>query len=230
MRTLSIIIPVFNEEKTIEKVLEKVLAQEIGDWQKEVIVVDDDSSDGTAQKLKPFFDRIRVFKHGQNQGKGVALRTGFSAARGEAIIIQDADQEYDPADWPRLLKTLEENPELSAVYGSRELNPERRGYWPYVLGVRFLTFLINLLFGSSLTDAYTGYKLFQAEAIKSINLESSGFEIEAEMTAKILKRGGQIKEVSISYRPRSFSEGKKIRAKDGLKGIWTILKYWRKRG
>ncbi|MDP2926823.1 MAG: glycosyltransferase family 2 protein [bacterium] len=229
MKKLSIIIPVFNEEKTIEKVLEKVLTQGIGDWEKEVIVVDDDSSDGTAQKLEPFFERVRVFKHGRNQGKGAALRTGFSAAQGQAIIIQDADLEYDPADWPRLLKTLEENPELSAVYGSRELNPERRGYWPYVLGVRFLTFLINLLFGSQLTDAYTGYKLFRGEAIKSINLESHGFEIEAEITVRLLKSGRQIKEAPISYRPRSFAEGKKIHAKDGLIGIWTILKYWLKR-
>lgn len=225
MKILTVIIPVFNEEKTIEEVLNKVLAQAIGEWQREVIVIDDDSSDGTSKKLELFFDRVRVFKHGRNQGKGVALQTGFSVAQGEAIIIQDADLEYDPADWPPLLRALEENPEAAAVYGSRELSPERRGYLPYVLGVRFLTFLVNLLFGSRLTDAYTGYKLFRAEAIKSINLEGRGFEIEAEITVKILKRGGRIKEVPISYRPRPFSEGKKIRAKDGLIGIWTILKY-----
>ena len=222
---LSIIIPVFNEEKTIVQVLEKVLAQAIGEWQKEVIVIDDDSSDGTSKKLEPFFDQVRVFKHAQNQGKGAALQTGFDVARGEAIIVQDADLEYDPADWPRLIRALEENPELAAVYGSRELSPERREYFPYVLGVKFLTFLINLLFGSRLTDAYTGYKLFRAEAIKSINLESRGFEIEAEITVKLLRGGFQIKEVPIHYRPRSFSEGKKIRARDGLRGIWTILKY-----
>ncbi|MBI4359260.1 MAG: glycosyltransferase family 2 protein [Candidatus Nealsonbacteria bacterium] len=225
---LSIIIPVFNEEKTITQVLERVLNQEIGDWEKEIIVVDDDSSDGTARKLEPFFDRVRVFKHAQNRGKGAALQTGLGAAGGEAIIVQDADLEYDPADWGTLLRILAENPELAAVYGSRELSPERRGYFPYVLGVRFLTFLINLFFGSRLTDAYTGYKLFRAEAIKSINLKSRGFEIEAEITVKLLKGGFQIKEAPIHYRPRSFTEGKKIHARDGLRGLLTILEGWLK--
>lgn len=222
---LSIIIPIFNEEKTIARVLDRVLSQEIGDWEKEVIVIDDHSTDSTQQRLEPFWDRIRIFMHPKNRGKGASLRTGFEAAQGNAIIVQDADLEYDPADWKRLLQELEENPNLAAVYGSRELNPERRGYFLYVWGVRFLSFLVNLLFGSNLTDVYTCYKLLRASVVRSIKLESSGFEIEAELTCKILKQGGRIKELPIRYFPRSFKEGKKIRAKDGLKGVFTIIKY-----
>ncbi|MBU4466677.1 glycosyltransferase family 2 protein, partial [Patescibacteria group bacterium] len=165
---------------------------------------------------------------GKNLGKGSALRTGFGVATGEAIIIQDADLEYSPDDWPKMLAELEKSSDISAVFGSREMNPERKGYWHYVLGVRFLAFLINFLFKSNLTDPYTCYKLFRAELIKGILLESNGFEIEAEMTVKILKQGGKIKEVPINYYPRKFSEGKKIRVKDGLVGIWTIIRYWLK--
>ncbi|MBU4350771.1 glycosyltransferase family 2 protein [Candidatus Parcubacteria bacterium] len=225
---LSIIIPVFNEEKTIKKVLESVLKQDIGNWEKEIIVIDDHSNDDTAEILKQFLDRIKIFQHGKNLGKGSALRTGFGVATGEAIIIQDADLEYSPDDWPKMLAELEKSSDISAVFGSREMNPERKGYWHYVLGVRFLAFLINFLFKSNLTDPYTCYKLFRAELIKGILLESNGFEIEAEMTVKILKQGGKIKEVPINYYPRKFSEGKKIRVKDGLVGIWTIIRYWLK--
>ncbi len=228
MKTLSIIIPVFNEEKTIKKVLESVLNQNISGWDKEIIVVDDCSTDGTGEILKQFLDRIRIFQHSKNLGKGSALRTGFETATGEAIIIQDADLEYSPSDWLKMLAELEKNPDISAVFGSREMNSERKGYWHYVLGVRFLAFLINLFFKSSLTDPYTCYKLFRSELIKKIPLESSRFEIEDEMTIKILKQGNKIKEVPISYYPRKFSQGKKIRVKDGLIGIWTIIKYWLK--
>lgn len=225
MKKLSVIIPVFNEEKTIVQAIERVLAQEIGDWQKEIIVVDDGSFDGTREILKPFFDKVRVFQHGKNLGKGTALRTGFAAATGQAIIVQDADLEYDPADWPKLLKELEENPGVGAVYGSRELSPKRRGYSHYVLGVRFLAVLINLLFGSKLTDPYTCYKLLWSETAKEMLIESNGFEVEAEITVKLLRSGKKIREVPIQYYPRRFSEGKKIRAKDGFIAIWTIIKH-----
>jgi glycosyltransferase involved in cell wall biosynthesis len=154
----------------------------------------------------------------------MAIQTGLKAVSGQAVIIQDADLEYSPADWPRLLKELKSDP--GAVYGSRNINPKKRGYFHYVLGVWLLTKLNNLLFGSRLTDTYTCYKLFPVQVIKSIPLTSHGFEIEAEITAKILKKGLTIKEVPINYSPRKFSQGKKIRFWDGLLGLWTIIKNW----
>lgn len=228
MKTLSIIIPVFNEEKTIKKVLESVLKQDIGNWKKEIIVINDHSTDNTTQVLKSFLDKIKILQHGKNLGKGSALKTGFEAATGDAIIIQDADLEYDPNDWSKMIIELEKDASLSAIFGSREMSPKRKGYWHYVLGVRFLAFLINFLFKSNLTDPYTCYKLFRADLFKKIPLKSNGFEIEAEMTVKILKQRGKIKEVPINYYPRKFSEGKKIRFRDGLVGIWIIIKYWLK--
>ncbi|MDP3093794.1 MAG: glycosyltransferase family 2 protein [bacterium] len=225
MKKLSVIIPVFNEEKTIVQVIEQVLAQETGEWQKEIVVVDDGSTDSTGEKLKAFSGRIKVFRHGKNLGKGAALQTGFTAATGEAVIIQDADLEYDPADWPKMLEEFERDEKLVAVYGSRELSPKRRGYFHYVLGVKFLSFLVNLLFGSHLTDVYTCYKLFRTDFLRSLKLESNGFEIEAEITCKTLRARGKIKEVPIGYFPRRFSQGKKIRVRDGLKGAFKIVKF-----
>ncbi len=222
-KILSIIIPAFNEEKTIHQVIVRVLEQKLNGWGKEIIVVDDCSTDKTFEGIKPFLGSITLLKHNANRGKGAAIRTGLTAVSGEAVIIQDADLEYDPADWPRLLKELD-NPKTMVVYGSRNIAPERRGYFHYALGVKFLTALVNLLFGSQLTDVYTCYKLFRSSVIKSIALTSSGFEFEAEITTAILQRGLAIKEVPIHYYPRSFREGKKIRFRDGLIGIWTLIK------
>ncbi|MEK7178270.1 MAG: glycosyltransferase family 2 protein [Patescibacteria group bacterium] len=224
MKKLSVIIPVFNEEKTIEKVINTVWQQPLENWEKEIIVVNDCSTDNTEKildDLKNKFDFI-LLKHQKNSGKGTAIKTALPRAAGGYVIVQDADLEYDPADWPKMLKELE-NPKIKVVFGSREMNSKRRGYFHYVLGVRFLTFLTNRLFGGNLTDIYTCYKLIPSELIKSLNLSSSGFEIEAEITTKILKRGIKIKEVPINYFPRSFKEGKKIRIYDGLIGVWTIL-------
>ncbi len=224
-KKLSIIIPVLNEEKTLRKTLEQVAQAPVFDYQKEIIVVDDGSRDGTINilnKLKDKFNLV-VLKHRKNRGKGRALRTGLGKVTGQAVIIQDADLEYDPNDYQNLLTVFEEN--NSIVYGSRNINPDRRGYRHYVLGVWFLTKVNNLLFNSKLTDTYTCYKLFPADLIKSIDLQSPGFEVEAEITAKILKRGDNIKEVAISYSPRKFSQGKKIKTIDGLKGLWTMIKY-----
>ncbi len=223
---LSIIIPIFNEEATLEKVLKKVVQAPILQYEKEIILIDDGSTDRTKQiinrlKGKPGFI---VLEHPQNMGKGAAIQTGLKAVTGQAVIIQDADLEYNPADWPSLLKELK--PGMGAVYGSRNINPKKRGYFHYVLGVWLLTKLNNLLFASRLTDTYTCYKLFPARLIKSIPLTSNGFEIEAEITARILKKGLSIKELPISYSPRKFSQGKKIRFWDGLLGLWTIIKYW----
>ena len=225
-KKLSIIIPVFNEEKTIKDAIRKVLSQEIDGWQKEIIVVNDGSTDNTQKELENFLGLISIARHNKNLGKGTALRSGFAKCSGNAIIIQDADLEYSPSDWPAMLRKLEENPNITAVFGSRELNNKRKGYFLCVLGVRLLTFLVNFLFHSKLTDVYTCYKLMRADFIKNMKLESNGFEIEAEITCKILKDGGAIKEVPISYFPRTYKQGKHIRIKDEFLGIKTIFKCW----
>lgn len=220
---LSIIIPVYNEKETIEEVLRRVLNLSLG-CQKEIIVVNDGSIDGTSvilDKLKKEIDFI-LLTHSANQGKGAALKTGIKRASGQAVIIQDADLEYNPEDWPKMLREFDGN---NVVYGSRNINPKRKGYSHYVWGVWLLTLLNNLLFNSKLTDTYTCYKLIPTDLIKSLGLKSNGFEIEAEMTAKILKKGIPIKEVPIKYNPRKFKEGKKIRFKDGIIGLWTIFRY-----
>ncbi|MDP3794836.1 MAG: glycosyltransferase family 2 protein [bacterium] len=228
VKTLSIIIPAYNEAHTIEKVLDALHVQELAGWGKEIIVVDDGSCDGTATVVRDVTIRqkgcIRLISHERNRGKGAALRTGFSGATGEALVVQDADLEYDPRDIPLLLQALEDDSRISAVYGSRNINPERQGYAPYVWGVWLLTALTNFLYGAKLTDVYTGYKLFRTEALKRLNLCSDGFEFEAEVTVKLLKSGARIKEVPIRYNPRTFREGKKIRFRDGLVGLWTVLK------
>ncbi|MCG2809744.1 MAG: glycosyltransferase family 2 protein [Candidatus Portnoybacteria bacterium] len=224
-KKLSIIIPVYNEAATVGSVLERVDAALVLGLRKEIIVVDDGSVDGTDKILEENKEKFNFIyeKHPKNMGKGAAFRTGLELATGDFIIVQDADLEYNPNNFQDLLNALEEG--VAAVYGSRNINPKRRGYAHFVWGVKFLTGVINLLFGSKLTDSYTCYKLFRASLFNSIALESHGFEIEAEITAKILKKGLVIKEVPIEYFPRKFSQGKKIRFRDGLIGLWTIFKY-----
>ncbi|MEK7209611.1 MAG: glycosyltransferase family 2 protein [Patescibacteria group bacterium] len=230
---LSILIPAYNEEKTIAAVLAKVAERTYPGWEKEIIVIDDGSRDSSKLKVQSAksqfkIENLKLIIHDENRGKGAAIRTGVKTASGDAIIVQDADLEYDPADIQLLLDALGNRKDL-VVYGSRNLKPERRGYSHYVLGSKIMDWLVNLFFGTKLTDVYTCYKLFPAEIIKKINIESRGFELEMELTVKTLKMGYQIAEVPIHYYPRKFNEGKKIRAKDGLKGIWTLLKYryWR---
>lgn len=221
---LSIIIPAFNEEKTIAAILRRVLAEKFpADWKKEIITVNDGSSDRTEEAISPFREEIKYLRHETNLGKGAAVKSALEAATGEAVIIQDADLEYDPADIPALIRKFE-NSGADAVFGSRNINPEKRGYSLYVLGVATLTALINILYGSKLTDIYTGYKLIRTPVLKSLGLESRGFEFEAEVTAKLLTQRAKIEEIPISYQPRKFHEGKKIRASDGLCGLWTILR------
>ena len=225
-KRLTVIIPVYNEEKTIAQVLARVAALNFLGWQKEIIVVDDGSRDNSKVKTQNAkqqykIQNLQILEHEKNQGKGAAIKTGLKHATGEAVVIQDADLEYDPAEIQSLLSEFDGR---TAIYGSRNLHPERRGYPHYVLGVWLLTQLINLLYRANLTDAYTGYKLFPLSLLKSLDIESHGFEFEAEVTCKILKSGYNIKEVPIRYFPRKFTEGKKIRFEDGLIGIWTILK------
>ena len=222
---LSVIVPCYNERTTIREIIKRVQAVPI---EKEIIVVDDGSTDGTRnilQEIQKEYDNIQVILQPQNRGKGYAFRTGLNVASGEVVIIQDADLEYDPNDFLKILE-LFKNPEVKVVYGSRILNPaNEKSYLSFYLGGRLVTFITNVLFKSNLTDEPTCYKAFRLDFIKSIPMVGTGFEFEPEITAKILKRGVKIYEVPISYFPRKAEEGKKIKWKDGLLAIWTLLKY-----
>jgi glycosyltransferase involved in cell wall biosynthesis len=227
MQKVSIIIPVYSEKKTLETILERVNNASTLDFEKELIVIDDYSADGSRELLAKLQEKysFRLKLHEKNYGKGRALRTGFALASGDIILIQDADLEYDPANWVDLLAEFK-NPQTQVVFGSRNIHPKRRGYASCILGVKILTSVINLLFGSKLTDSYTCYKCFKKECLNGLTLESDGFEIEAELTTKFLRKGYSIKEVAISYNPRKFSEGKKIGWQDGMRGLWVIFRNW----
>src|SRR3989344_2836483 len=228
MQKLSIIIPVYNEKKSILQVIEKVSREKIPNTFKEIIVVDDFSTDGTRellQKLKR--DSVKVCFHKKNMGKGAAIRTGISESSGDILIIQDADLEYDPKEYPKLLKPIFEEKAL-VVYGSRlksiKSNIERM-YKLHYFGNYFLTFLTNILYGSKITDMETGYKVFKKEILKNISLKANRFEFEPEITAKILKSGHKIHEVAIGFNARKFEEGKKITWLDGIAAAYYLLKY-----
>ncbi len=224
-KKLSIIVPVFNESKTIKKILELVSSAYTLDYKKEIIVVDDGSSDGTEEileDLKKEFDFL-LLRHSKNSGKGSAIRTALDRISGDVALIQDADLEYNPSCYPALLRKLKE-PGVDVVYGARQNRLWQYNYIQYILGAKILTLFINLLFHSKLKDSYTCYKLIPASILKSLCLESPGFEIEAEITTKLLKKGYKIKETPIEYSPRSVKQGKKIKVYDGLIGLWTIIK------
>lgn len=222
---LSIIIPVNNEDKYIEETLKKVSGVTLP-YEKEIIVINDGSTDNTKKILEEIKNKynFKLLHHLKNLGKGQAIKTGLQEVTGEILIIQDADLEYDPSDIPNLIKKIQN---VSAVYGNRGIKKlPKRGY-RYILGAKILTNVINLLFSSKLKDVYTGYKLFNLKKIDINlleNLKSTGFEFEAEVTCKILKSGGKIIEIPISYTPRNKKEGKKIKFKDSIKGLLTILK------
>lgn len=224
MPILSLIIPVLNEEHTLAKVLEEISAAATPGYEKEIIVVNDGSTDSTAallESLRAKYDLV-VVTHPKNLGKGAALRSGFARATGEAVLVQDADLEYDPRDYAALLAAFA--PGVSAVYGVRTRKPSGRGYPMYILGVHILDWFTNLLFGGHLLDTYTCYKLIRRDVLPKLNLHSTGFEIEAELTARLLQANVKIVEVPISYFPRSFKEGKHIRAKDGFRGLLTLIR------
>lgn len=222
--TVSIIIPIYNERKTLLNILQKIEEADTLGLEKEIILVDDNSFDGTREILNGLEKKYKVFYHSKNRGKGAALRTGFEKANGRIILIQDADLEYNPQNYPRLLKPILEN-KAEVVYGSRALqkNPYLRIGNHY--GAKLISWLTNIVYGCNLTDVYTCYKTFKKDILKEIKLESNGFDFEQEITSKILKRGHKIIEVPIDYFPRGFEEGKKIKARDGLIAIWKILKY-----
>lgn len=224
---LSIIIPVFNEESTIIKQLKLIQDLNLTGKKLEIIVVNDGSQDGTFTQLEHFFKKnnpknIKLINHSNNQGKGAVIITALKSVTGDICIIQDADLEYHPNNIPKLLAIWEKNP-TAIVYGSRNLNPKRQGYRHYVWGVWLLTKITNILFSSKLTDLYTCYKLIPTKVFRQLQLKQSGFEIEAEITIKLLKQGYDIIEVPINYTPRTFSEGKKISWINGLKGLYFIF-------
>jgi glycosyltransferase involved in cell wall biosynthesis len=233
---LSIIIPVYNEEKTIEELISIVKKVDTKDIQKEIIAVDDGSKDNTLNILKKVKD-IKLIVHKKNSGKGAATRTGIKHSTGDIIIIQDADLEYDPNDYYKLIKPIIDG-KTKVVYGSRFLSntqkerninflriKHKKAYSLAYLGGRFLTHLANFLYRGNITDEPTCYKVFKADVLKNITLRCKRFEFCPEVTAKVLKKGYKIFEIPIPYNPRSFEEGKKINWKDGLEAIWTLIKY-----
>jgi glycosyltransferase involved in cell wall biosynthesis len=224
MPKLSVVIPVYNEVDTLEEVIERVGKVPVD---KEMILVDDGSTDGTIDLLKKLEGRegIKVFYQERNQGKGAALRTGFKHCEGDIVIIQDADLEYFPEEYPTLLDPIEKD-YADVVYGSRFLgHPHRVLFFHHYLANRFLTFLSNLFTNLNLTDMETCYKVFRREIIQQINLKSNRFGFEPEVTAKVARLKVRVFEVSISYNGRTYDEGKKINWKDGVAAIYNIIRY-----
>jgi glycosyltransferase involved in cell wall biosynthesis len=230
---LSIVMPVYNEERTVDRVLDAVLASPV-EAEIEVIVVDDASTDGSARRLaaRAAADpRIRLLRHERNRGKGAALRTGFAVATGDVVLIQDADLEYDPADYPRLIAPIADG-SADVVIGSRFApgvngadGGAARGRGAHYLGNRLLTWLSNRMTGLDLTDMEAGYKVFRREALQGLRLRSERFGIEPELVQKAARAGWRIREVPIAYRRRAYREGKKITWRDGLAAVWHIVRF-----
>ena len=221
---LTVIIPVYNEVKTIQEIIARVQATGLAD---EILAIDDGSTDGSRDLLAKLNEdgKVKVIYHERNQGKGKAVRTGIQNASGDLIIIQDADLEYDPREYPNLLKPIQEGI-ADVVYGSRFLGAGRRPalFWNMVAN-KILTLVTNILYNNILTDMETGYKLFRREIVQNMTLHARGFEFEPEFTAKILKSKVRIYEVPITFNPRDYSEGKKIKMRDAFIAMWTLFKY-----
>ncbi len=229
---LTIVIPAYNEAQTVRQILGRVAAAPLPAVivEREIIVVDDGSTDGTGDVLRQIEEAadppITYLQHARNRGKGAALRTGFAAATGDVVLIQDADLEYDPVEYPILLQPILEG-HADVVYGSRFLGgrPHRVLFFWHSVGNRFLTTLSNMLTDLNLSDMETCYKVFRRDLLQSLPLRSNRFGIEPELTAKVAKRGARIFEVPISYHGRTYAEGKKIGWRDGFAAIWAILRY-----
>lgn len=222
---LSIIVPVYNEEKTLLPLLKKVLSVKLLGLRKEIIIVNDGSQDGTAAILRGMkISGVNIIHHERNRGKGAAIRTAISHVSGDYVIIQDADLEYDPLDYEKVLEPLLQG-KADVVYGSRFMGPHRAFLFWHSLGNKFLTLVTNLLYNTILTDMETCYKAFRGEVIRGLVLRSNRFDFEPEVTAKVLKNGFKLFEVPISYNGRSYEEGKKITWRDGLMALYCLVKY-----
>ncbi len=224
VRKLSIIVPVFNERSTVAEIVRRMRSVELP-VDREIVIVDDGSDDGTASVLTQLADStVRVLKHASNRGKGAAIRTGLENATGDLVLVQDADLEYDPEDWPRLLAPLLKG-RARVVYGSRFTGERRNMLFLHWVGNRFLSLVTNMLYNSTLSDMETCYKLFDRDVLDGVRLEANRFDFEPEFTAKVLRRGIRIYEVPISYAGREPDEGKKITWQDGVVALWTLVKY-----
>jgi len=221
---LSVVIPVYNEVSNINEIIKRVQAQKLAS---EIIIVDDGSSDGTRDILKNLDGKkkVRVILHERNQGKGAAVVTGIKASKGDLLLIQDADLEYDPRDYPQIIRPIEEGI-ADVVYGSRFLGGAHRVtmFW-HMVANRMLTTMTNILYDTILTDMETGYKAFRRTVIEGMDIRAKRFDFEPEFTAKVLKRHHRIFEVPITFNPRDYSQGKKIKLKDAFEAVWTLLKY-----
>ena len=226
MKKVSILIPVYNEKDTLQLLLEKVEQANFAGLEKEIIMVDDCSTDGTTDILKSLENKYKIFYHTKNMGKGAGIRTAVEQATGDFVVIQDADLEYSPDDYDSLLPYLI-NDEADVVYGSRFRNKDNSKNFILKNKIAniFLTMLTNILFGTKITDMETCYKAFKSEFIKNIKIKSDRFDFEPEITAKMMKSKARFAEVPISYNGRGHDEGKKINWKDGVHAIFTIIKY-----
>jgi glycosyltransferase involved in cell wall biosynthesis len=226
MRKLSVIICCYNEQATIAQVIAKTKAVELGpNWEREILVVDNDSTDGTKEILQQIDDpEIKTFFHRQNMGKGMSIRTGIANMQGDYMIIQDADDEYDPAEHVLFCEKADAT-QAAAIFGSRVLGGNVKYEYAHAyLGVRFLTAVTNLLFGGHLTDVATATKMVRADVVKSLNLTTTDFNLDFELPDKILLSGHDILEIPISYDPRTYAEGKKITSRDGVRALITMIK------
>jgi glycosyltransferase involved in cell wall biosynthesis len=221
---LSVIVPVFDERNTVVEIVRRMRAVDIP-LEREFVLVDDGSTDGTREVLRQLADStVRVVYHDRNRGKGAAIRTGLEQITGDLVLVQDADLEYDPEDWPKLLAPVLRG-KAQVVYGSRFTGERRNMLFLHWIGNRFLSLVTNMLYNTTLSDMETCYKLFDRRVLASITLRSSRFEFEPEVTAKVLRRGIRIYEVPISYAGREAHEGKKITWRDGITALWTLVKY-----
>ena len=223
---ITVIVPAYNEVRTVETVLRRIAAVPI---EKEILVVDDGSTDGTREILKQVQERgqglpLRCFFHGKNMGKGAAIRTALKNITGEIIVIQDADLEYHPEDYPAAIRLIEQG-FADAVYGSRFLGPHRVFLFWHCLGNKVLTLICNVLYNSILTDIETGFKMIRADVLKSLDILSYTFDFEVEVTAKLFKRGYRVYEIPITYTGRTYEEGKKITWRDGLRALFALLRF-----